>query len=127
MSGPHHLAKFDTHTDNNFSSETVYRRCPFGNREAPFVLTQMFLDIRWEEDLMKGLSVNRNKYSKPEDALWSPINEDVQRKECEYVEKKGIVYGSHTDKYEVTDPKTGATFTLAHTPINCNIAHCDIF
>lgn len=126
MNGPHHLAKFDFTHDNCFTSEEVYRRCPFGNRQPPYLLLDMFLDIQWDNDMMKGLSVNRSRYATPADALWSPISEDWQKKRCEYQEKKGLVYKSNADLYPATDNKTGVTFSLNHSPIACNISHCDI-
>jgi hypothetical protein len=126
MNGPTHLAKFKTIEDNNFNSEMVYRRCPFGNKKPPYLLLDMFLDIKWDDDLIKGLSVNRSKYSNPDDTLWSPISEDTINKICHYIEKKGLIFESATKHYPATDNATGVVFELIHSPINCNISHCDI-
>jgi hypothetical protein len=124
--GPHHLAKFDTTPNPNFDSEVVYRRCPFGNKSASATVQEFFLDIRWE-DILDGISVNRSKYASPEDALWAFEIEDPEKKECSYSERKGKVLGSEAEHYPTgNDPKTGVSFCLAHTPINCNISHCDI-
>jgi len=125
IQGPHHLARFNTTQEPNFESELVYRRCPFGNKTPPVNLTDMFLAISWE-DLVEGLSVNRSKYATPEDTLWSTISEDTQNRKCEYIEKKGVVYSSQAAFYPVIDNKTGVCCSLEHTPIPCNISHCDI-
>lgn len=123
--GPHHLAKFDTTQDQHFDSEVVYRRCPYGKKTPPVDITDMFLAISWE-DLKEGLSVNRSKYANPEDTLWSPIHEDLENKKCEYEQRIGIVYSSPANLYPVSDERTGVTFSLEHSPIKCNISHCDI-
>jgi hypothetical protein len=127
MSEPHHLARFITIAENTFDpNEEIYRRCPFGTRTAPFSIQDLFSDIQWEKDLLKGLSVNRSKFSVPQDALWSPVSEIIYEQRCEYQQKNGIVYKSAAYLYPVRDPKTGVTLILSHSPINCNIAHCDI-
>jgi hypothetical protein len=127
MNGPHHLAKFNTTVDNDFLfSEEIYRRCPFGNRTPPYTIEDFFLDIQWDKDLINGLSVNRSKYARPEDALWSPIFEDQETQKCKYQEKRGAVYRSKTKIYPAEDFKTGVKFKLGHSPVPCNISHCDI-
>ena len=124
---PHHLAKFDTETNHTFLTEEVlYRRCPFGNKTPPYNLNDLFLDIRWDSDLVRGLSVNRSKFAYPNDAMWASISEDGEKRKCEYTQKTGVVYKSKTKTYPIEDPKTGIKIIILHSPINCNISHCDI-
>jgi hypothetical protein len=122
---PHHLAKFDIIPDSSFTSEEVYRRCPFGQCSAPYKKEDLFLDTRWD-DLLNGLSVNRSKYAQPNDVLWAFVDEDPENKKCRYEERTGIVFSSKAELYPIEDPQTGVGFSLAHTPINCNVSHCDI-
>ena len=127
MNAPYHLAKFNTNIDNKFiSNEEIYRRCPFGNRTPPFTIMDMFLDIQWDNDLIKGLSVNRSKFATPMDTLRAIVFEDTDQKKCHYQQKNAVVYKSKANSYPIADTKTGVMFRITHSPINCNISHCDI-
>lgn len=126
MNAPLHLGKFETNIIEFDTNEALYRRCPIADHQPPYEKSKFFMAVRWE-DILQGLSANRSKYATKLDVLWAVREENEADKKCTYEFKVGLVLETLSRYYPTTiDEKTKVHFVLKHTPINCNISHCDI-
>jgi hypothetical protein len=108
-----HLRCDDIPTDEFGENELIYRRFPI---TEPLRFLQMK-----SVEFLNGISVNRELFSKPEDALFSIDNDEL----CTTIQKLGII-----EKCVVTqlgeDDMSGINVICIKSGFRCNKAHCDI-
>lgn len=119
MMPPEHLIT-DILTFEEFEiEERIFRRY----KPAPQDKEREYFSSIERKNFSKGISVNRSKFSIPQDALWSITQTE---NECKYELKQGQVIYCIVKELLSDKNQTGIKVYCDQTPNNCNKAHCDL-